>query len=288
MPYSSSLIGLTSRPEACEVDNRWAMNYAASIADESEILYDTRGGSVPVHPLFLSHPEWESQKLIRGKLGLTEAELSKGVQVMQDTQIFKPLISGIRTVTTAKLIGVHRHRAGAFATMQNDTSTEAGELLATTISGAIFRDVAVEGEDRPPALPARPALGQTIGERVVRTIEVGATACHVYSECARIWNPIHTDLGIAETAGLPGLILHGTATIAMAVSAISDAVTGGDPRFVSRVSAELRAMVIVPTALTLSYQLYKADDGGQVAAYELATQSGDLAIKNGIVAFAKR
>ena len=47
---------------------------------------------------------------------------------------------------------------------------------------------------------------------------VSATAAHVYTEGARIWNPIHTDAAVAARAGLPGIILHGTATLALAVS----------------------------------------------------------------------
>lgn len=286
MPYSTRVIGTCSRPEPCEIDRRWAMNYAAAIDDRSDVLYDTRSGSVPVHPLILSHPEWESQKAIRDQFGLTAEEMSRGVQVTQDTRIFKPLVSGISTLTTAKVIGVHRHRAGAWATVQNDTKSKDGELLATTISGAIFRDVEVDGEDRPAALPALPRLGAKVGEKVIQQLNIPSTACHVYSECSRIWNPIHTDLGIAEEAGLPGLILHGTATIAMAVSTITAKIAGGNPTNISRVAGQLRAMVIVPTELTLTYQIHASDDGdGQVVTFDLATQSGELAIKDGIVEY---
>ena len=42
-------------------------------------------------------------------------------------------------------------------------------------------------------------------------VPISALAAHVYTECARIWNPVHTDTAVADRAGLPGLILHGTA-----------------------------------------------------------------------------
>ena len=45
-------------------------------------------------------------------------------------------------------------------------------------------------------------------------VPIGAGAAHVYTECARIWNPIHTDTAVTAKAGLPGIILHGTATLA--------------------------------------------------------------------------
>src|SRR4029453_2074528 len=54
----------------------------------------------------------------------------------------------------------------------------------------------------------------------VGEVPVAATAGHVYNECARIWNPIHTDLEYAHAAVLPGIILHGTATLALSVSRV--------------------------------------------------------------------
>src|SRR4029077_6419959 len=49
-------------------------------------------------------------------------------------------------------------------------------------------------------------------------VAISPTLAHVYTECARIWNPIHTDRAVARAAGLPDIILHGTATLALAVS----------------------------------------------------------------------
>ena len=49
-------------------------------------------------------------------------------------------------------------------------------------------------------------------------VDVPANLALVYTECARIWNPIHTDLAVARGAGLAAPILHGTATLALAVS----------------------------------------------------------------------
>jgi hypothetical protein len=60
-------------------------------------------------------------------------------------------------------------------------------------------------------------IGPEIAPRIVREVPLAATAAHVYTECARIWNPIHSDAAVASGAGLPGIILHGTATLALAV-----------------------------------------------------------------------
>jgi acyl dehydratase len=82
-------------------------------------------------------------------------------------------------------------------------------------------------------------------------VAIGAGLAHVYTECARIWNPIHTDVAFARAAGLPGLILHGTATLALAVSRVVARVLGGDPSRVRGVAVRFAGMVPMPSAVTV-------------------------------------
>ena len=77
-------------------------------------------------------------------------------------------------------------------------------------------------------------------------IPVDGGAAHTYTECARIWNPIHTDLAVALAADLPGLILHGTATLAHGVSVGVRHLAGGDPRAMVRIRGRFGSMVPMP------------------------------------------
>lgn len=284
MPLSTRVVGTRSGPFQCQIDNRWAMNFAASVEDGSTVLYDTRQGPIPVHPIFLAYPEWESQKLMRERLGLNEGELSRAVQVTHDTRLFRPLKAGMALKTEATVIGVHRHRAGAWSTVQHDHTTPDGEPVARTTVGAIYRGVAVEGDDRPaPAFAPEPGPDAG-GQMQVERIELSPTACHVYSECARIWNPIHTDLAVAAAAGLPGLILHATATIAKAASAITGRLCAGNPEGVTRVAGRFQAMVIVPTSLKLEFRVHAAP-GARRVSFDVWTPAGDRAITGGLMEF---
>ena len=78
-----------------------------------------------------------------------------------------------------------------------------------------------------------------------------AQAAHVYTEGARIYNPIHTDIAIARAAGLPGLILHGTATLALAVSRLVARDLDGDPTRVRGVTARFAGMVLMPSVFVV-------------------------------------
>jgi acyl dehydratase len=71
---------------------------------------------------------------------------------------------------------------------------------------------------------------------------VDETNAIIYSECARIFNPIHTDPRVAKAAGLPSTVLHGTETLARAVSLITSRLPG-TPATVEALSCRFTGMV---------------------------------------------
>ena len=97
---------------------------------------------------------------------------------------------------------------------------------------------------------------------------VAATAGHVYTECARIWNPIHTDPEYARAAGLPGIILHGTATLALSVSKLA--------KTAKRVRCRFVGMVLMPSTLTVH-----ASRVGDEILFETRDAKGEAVIERG-------
>ena len=110
-------------------------------------------------------------------------------------------------------------------------------------------------------------------------VTVPAGLAHVYTECARIWNPIHTDVAVARAAGLPDIILHGTATLALAVSRVLHHATA-DPRAVRRVSGRFTGMVPLPSRLTL--RVAHAPDSHAVL-FSVAGEDGAPVLSGGAV-----
>src|SRR2546427_9949010 len=129
--------------------------------------------------------------------------------------IHRPVRPGDRLSTHATVVGVEQRKPGAYQVTRLETVDAAGAPVCTTWQGGLYRDVAVAGPDRPavdvPA-PLEP-LGRNPQVHTEVSVPISALAAHVYPECARIWNPVHTDPAVAARAGLPGLILHGTATL---------------------------------------------------------------------------
>ncbi len=285
MPLSSELVGTTGAPFASTIDARWAMNFAAGIDDVTPILYDTTSHSLPIHPMVLGYPEWEATKRGRDLAHLTADEHRRGVHVRHDIRLHQPLRTGLELTTTPEIVGAYRHRAGAYLALQHQTRTLAGEPVATTFYGSIHRGTELVGDDRIPTLEERPETPPDAAAGPALELSIPANACHVYSECARIYNPFHTDLRVAHEVGLDGLILHGTATLARSVAAITGVLFGGDPSSIARISADFKGMVVVPTSLTLTYRRFTNAAGKDIVTFEVLNNSGDRAISDGLVEF---
>jgi acyl dehydratase len=98
-----------------------------------------------------------------------------------------------------------------------------------------------------PPPPFRPAAVELLHSE---TCDVAADQAIRYAEASTDHNPIHLDREAATSAGLPGLILHGTCTLAFAVRAIVNGVLGGDPSRLERLSVRFSNLVNIPDVVT--------------------------------------
>jgi len=286
----TSMTGSTTGPLDHAVDARWTMAYSAALDDHLDCYFDTRReGGIVAHPLFPVCPEWPvivSWGETSVRAGVQPDEARRGVHATHDLTIHRLVRPGDRLTTTMTVTGVERRRPGAFATMRLDTVDGEGRPVATTEQGSLYLGVPTAGEDRPAAPAAEPLVLPAPGDTALDQwpVAVGAGAAHVYSECARIWNPIHTDAAVAAAAGLPGLILHGTATLAHAVSQVVRHEAGGDPGRVRRVSGRFGAMVMVPSALLVRVLARVQGQGGETAVqFDVRTGEGAAAVDCGVI-----
>jgi acyl dehydratase len=284
MPLNTAIVGGESQAFSHRVDSRWLMAYAAALGDMNAAYLDTAAGSVIAHPVFPVCLEWPAIldcARLPGSESASAEERARGVHASHDLHLYRPIIAGETLTTRATVIGLESIRPGAAQTTRLDTRTESGELVARTYQLGISRDVGVTGEpallEAPPALP----LFHGEGEILRLSIAVPAGLAHTYTECARIWNPIHTDRAIALAAGLPDIILHGTASLALAVSAIVHARLGDNPQRVRRLGGRFKAMVLMPSTLTL---IVHHDRDGEIS-FTLLNAQGDPAISQGFVCY---
>lgn len=97
-----------------------------------------------------------------------------------------------------------------------------------------------------PVPPPRPRLTELeVGQELfVRTFQVDRAQLVRYSGAGGDFNPIHHNERIAREAGLPGVIAHGLATMAMAGTALED--WAGDPGAVVDYGVRFTRPVVVP------------------------------------------
>jgi acyl dehydratase len=286
MPLASDTVGVSGDTLRSEIDARWTMAYAAGLGDARPQYLDTRArADVLAHPLFPVCFEWPaflSTRHLPIPDSLSSEERLRGVHASHDLVLHRPLRAGVELETRATISRVEQRSVGAFQVVRLDTRDAAGAQVCTTWYGSLFRGVAVTGGDR--ALgdePVAPApIEPDVPPRVAREIPLAATAAHVYTECARIWNPIHSDAGVAARAGLPGIILHGTATLALAVGIVVDEVLAGDPERVARVAVRFTAMVRLPSVIRV--QIFPTRSDGAVR-FDVVNSDGQVALRDGFV-----
>ena len=270
---------------ATEVDVRWTMAYAASIGDFFPCYFDTnQPAGIVAHPMFAVCFEWPAAGSIRHKAraSLSQEEAVRGVHATHLTIIHRLVRPPEHLITTAEVIAVERRKPGAYEVAKFDTIDDKGARVCTTYYGTLYRKVDVKGPDRPAEIPrlASPSYsGQLLNEF---RVPISAGAAHVYTECARIWNPIHTDIAVATKAGLSGLILHGTATLAMTVSRIIEA-EGSDPAHVAAIQARFGAMVLMPSEVTVRIADREKTPAGTAISFETLNVDGARAIRDGLV-----
>ena len=262
MKISADIVGREAGAGKVHVDKRWIMAYNAALGEVS---------AAP-HPLFPVCYEWPANRALREATGL-QALNAQLVHAQHDLTIHRNA-SEEELAVSGKVVAAAQRRPGAFVVLRMEARGADGDAVSTSEYGMLYRGVTLEGGDRtiekvedPAQHPAQP---KRIGE-----VPIAATAAHVYTECARIWNPIHTDPEYARDAGLPGIILHGTATLALSVSRVISFLKKTNP---TRIRCRFDGMVLMPSTLTVH-----ASREGDAIAFATRNERGEAVIERGWV-----
>jgi len=299
---SSGIVGATAGPRVHGIDARWLMAYAAALGDVDPEYMDTaRDGGIAGHPLFAVCYEWPLALDLRAATMPDEVAV-RGVHATHHLRIHRRVRPGDRLTTTATVIAVESRAPGAYVTTRFEAVGADGLTVSTTDYGSIYRGVAVDGGDFPDREVGRGA-SRPLGERVrdaathvapaVSTsppdwstrVPVAAGLAHVYTECARIWNPIHTNRAVALAARLPDIILHGTATLALAVSAVLRHEGLGVAAPVMDIRCRFSGMVPMPGEIAVDGWRRTADPRG--VAFRVRTPDGRAALRDGWLALSE-
>ena len=250
------------------------MAYSAGLGETDPRYYDTERGVI-AHPLFPVCYEWPVAQPLRA-LPALKPLFPQLLHAQHDLRIHRAPRPGDELRVAARIVSATQRKPGAFVVFRFESRDAAGEPVTTTDFGALYRGVTVEGGDRQIEATADPEPpAQTLPK--VGELHIAANAAHVYTECARVWNPIHTDVAYARAAGLPSIILHGTATLALSISAVLNKFETTAPA-VRRVQCRFSGMVPMPA--TLSVHASRRD--GQIA-FETRNERNEAVVSRAIL-----
>jgi acyl dehydratase len=271
---SADVVGAQAGPIEHSIDARWVMAYSAGLGETESRYYDTASPHGPaVHPLFPVCYEWPVSRAIR-ELPALQPIAGLLVHAQHELVIHRPVRAGESVRCTVRVMSAQPRPPGAFVVYRFETRDAIGAPLTTSDFGALYRGVRL---DRGAGEPARDPQPTQAKLDLVEKISIGALAAHVYTECARIWNPIHTDVAYARAAGLPGIILHGTATLAYSISCLLNH-WKLHPAAVRRVACRFSGMVLMPSTLSVR----AAREGGTLH-FETLDDKGEAVISRGLL-----
>jgi acyl dehydratase len=215
------------------------MAYSAGLLLDQPRYYGVDGADPPALPFLCVRLEWPLALGFRSAFGLSNADLARGVHAAQDTVFHRPFVIGERVRTSGRIVEARQTRAGGLVVTRYQTrSLDSGDMIATSWSTSIFRRVTLQDEAFALDAPPPPATLEPGGPRRQIDWPVPVHLTHVYSECAAIWNPIHTEEPVARAAGLPRIIVHGTILWALAGVALADLLLGGETGRIARLTGQ--------------------------------------------------
>ncbi|MEM7218734.1 MAG: MaoC/PaaZ C-terminal domain-containing protein [Pseudomonadota bacterium] len=277
-------VGVLSTARTTLIDTRMAMAYAAAVNDTNPSFYDDlRPGGVAVHPGICFTLQWAAR--YRPDVPLNPRAAAYGVHASTDLRLHRPFRTGEAVTTQGRVVARRQIRPGVFSLDRYRMVGSDGELIAELDYNGITRGATLRGADRViEAEPVAPDPGPLASEPLWSvSVPVPLHLGQQYTECARIYNPIHTEPSVARAAGLPGVILHGSATKAMALSVVVNRVFDGDAAAVTRLCGQLRAMVLLDTQITVDCMADRFVDGERRIGFRVRNASGEPAIVDGIV-----
>jgi len=284
IPIRQAELGKTIGRRRIAVTKRMTMAYAAGIgADDPCYLDDAREGG-PVAPLsFLTSLEWQVMMApdYLSAVGRDETTAYNGlVHAFQDSTFLRPVRPGDELEVFGQIVEQRATSAGTLVVCRITTLDQpTGQAVGVSWFGAMYRGTPLDG--RPAVWASRPPPPdwlETVARGGSTEIAIPRRLPHVYSECASIWNPIHTERAFALASGLPDIILHGTCTWAMAMQRLAAAFGRADALPFRRFAARFSRMVIPGHPVLLEHSA----DSGDGASFVVRNHLGMPALTQGL------
>ncbi|MBS3732583.1 MAG: MaoC family dehydratase N-terminal domain-containing protein [Desulfobacterales bacterium] len=289
MRLSPQFAGTRLREYTTKVSWRDSMNYAAAISDSNEVYFnDEREGDIIAPPMFSVALTWPVSENLSDYIEADDfpAEIIPTmVHYTEHIEFCRPIMPGAKLVIRGKIAAVLRHWTGTHVILRFDAADESGRCVFIEHIGALFRGVECDGEgagrsEVPEILRHKknpePADWQ-------RRIEIDPLFTYIYDGCSNIYFPIHTSVKFARSVGLPGIIVQGTATLALAVREITNDFARGDPERIRTIACRFTDMVRPGSSISIEARSPDETSGPGRIRFDVKNENGKKAVSDGFV-----
>jgi len=278
---NSDVVGQHTISRSFLLTPRQIMAYAAAVGDTNEAYFDDlRKGGLLGHPCMAFAFQWNTR--FSPQLSVNERALPFNVHATTDLRIHKPFAEGELISCQGSIISTQQIKPGVLTTSRYRMTDSKSELVAELDMGGITRGATLIGDDvileAPVPAPIVNSDAVLVWEEPVR---ISPDAAQIYTECAAIYNPIHTERKVAKAAGLPDIILHGSATQAISLSKVIHQCLDGDAGRVRRYIGQLRAMVLMDSTITVRCLGIEQQGENEVISFDVLNETGETAVANG-------
>ena len=290
MHISSQFVDTPLRTYQSRVSWRDTMNYAAAIKDTNPLYFDDeRKEGIIAPPMFAVATTWP---IIANISDFIEADdfpeeiLLTQVHYTEHIRFHRPLSPGRALTIKGRIAAILPHRAGTQIVTCLEALDQNDEPMFTEHIGAMMRGVkcADSGSDTG-AVPSVTERGTQDRLRWEQKITIDPLLPFVYDGCTNIVFPIHTSQKFARQVGLSGIILQGTATLALAVSELIKREADGNPLKLNEIYCRFTGMVRPGSKIRLQVYGSRAGNNAGAIFFDVINQEGDKAISHGYALF---
>lgn len=276
MGLNTALIGKKYESKEFQVTGDAIEKYARATNDLNERYLV--GDEAVASPIFPIVPAFQFL-MEAGMDPELQADLLRLVHGEEEHILHKPIKAGDTLTVHPVIESIVQKETGETFTVKVDVTNQDDEDVATVRATSFIRGSGSGGKK--PAVGGPAEAEQTVVYQ--ESVKVDEDQTFRYAEASGDSNPIHQDENIAKMAGLPGIILHGMCTMAMATKGAVDGLAGGDPTRVKRVAVRFSKPVLPGQELTTKFWELGSEGGAKAYGFETYNPDGAAVIKNGRV-----
>ncbi len=287
MNISSNIVGLELKEYRTDITWRQTTNYAAAIGDMNPAYFeDTREEGIIAHPVFAVAISWPIVQNLYDyvKLPFSPNVFQTMVHYTECLDIYRPVQPGEHLVIKGTVAAVTPQKAGTHIIFRFEAIDQEGEPVYTEHTGAMLRGV--NCKDSGQTLPGVPEIWREENSKEYlweAEVSISKRSPYIYDGCTDIVFPIHTSPRFAKSVGLPGIILQGTATLALAVSQVVNREMDGDAARIRSIRARFTGMVFPDSVIRVYLTRRTMNRGRGELYFRVLNHQGQTSISDGCV-----